>query len=329
MRALTPPLAGSQGSVEVQSTLVFGHGNDTVASDAAEQQLRRSLDQDGFIMDLQLASIQSERELRAGGTRGGAQSPVGLLWGALQALPHPSRGGHPGLPVGQAHGFATGGASQFPSACGGQHWEDHQDPMEEGSSPHAPSRGSLRAVCPGQPRGSAQWSRRSSGPLSGTVVTSPAPVPVVPDWAIALLVLVCILLLLSILTCLLMVSPPSPSLSSPAFCWWVPRPRPRAFSSLTPSLSPHQDHLHLPSEKPREAGPVQHEGLPPPHGRVPSVPDPRALRAAQQQAQPLQPGENRVPPSPGLLAPGEPAAAGLGWCRGRCIWCSRAAAQVP
>ncbi|KAM6365146.1 mucin-1 [Pluvialis apricaria] len=86
----------SQGSVEVQSTLVFGHGNDTVTSDAAEQQLRRSLDQDGFIMDLQLASIQS------------------------------------------------------------------------------------------------------------AAVTSPAPVPVVPDWAIALLVLVCILLLLSILTCLLM-----------------------------------------------------------------------------------------------------------------------------
>ncbi|NWQ86926.1 MUC1 protein, partial [Burhinus bistriatus] len=86
----------SQGSVEVQSTLVFGHGNDTVASAAAEQQLRKSLDQNGFIMDLQLASIQS------------------------------------------------------------------------------------------------------------AVVTSPAPVPAVPDWAIALLVLVCILLLLSILTCLLM-----------------------------------------------------------------------------------------------------------------------------
>ncbi|XP_059688096.1 mucin-1 [Gavia stellata] len=87
----------SQGSVEVQSTLVFGHGNNTVTSNAAEQQLRNSLDQNGFIMDLQLASIQSTVE-----------------------------------------------------------------------------------------------------------VTSPAPVPVVPDWAIALLVLVCILLLLSILTCLLM-----------------------------------------------------------------------------------------------------------------------------
>ncbi|KAM9623306.1 mucin-1 isoform 5-T5 [Morphnus guianensis] len=87
----------SQGSVEVQSTLVFGHGNDTVTSDAAEQQLRNSLDQNGFIMDLQLASIQSTVD-----------------------------------------------------------------------------------------------------------VASPAPVPMVPDWAIALLVLVCILLLLSILTCLLM-----------------------------------------------------------------------------------------------------------------------------
>ncbi|XP_010562461.1 PREDICTED: thrombospondin-3 [Haliaeetus leucocephalus] len=86
----------SQGSVEVQSTLVFGHGNDTVTSDAAEQQLKNSLDQNGFIMDLQLASIQSTVD-----------------------------------------------------------------------------------------------------------VASPAPVPMVPDWAIALLVLVCILLLLSILTCLL------------------------------------------------------------------------------------------------------------------------------
>uniref|UniRef100_A0A663N5E7 Mucin 1, cell surface associated n=1 Tax=Athene cunicularia TaxID=194338 RepID=A0A663N5E7_ATHCN len=46
-----------------------------------------------------------------------------------------------------------------------------------------------------------------SDPLSGSgEVMAPAPVPAVPDWAIALLVLVCILLLLSILTCLLMVS---------------------------------------------------------------------------------------------------------------------------
>uniref|UniRef100_A0A8B9N6Z3 Uncharacterized protein n=1 Tax=Accipiter nisus TaxID=211598 RepID=A0A8B9N6Z3_9AVES len=67
---------GSQGSVEVQSTLVFGHGNDTVTSDAAEQQLRNSLDQNGFIMDLQLASIQSEWELQAGGTRSPVPIPV-------------------------------------------------------------------------------------------------------------------------------------------------------------------------------------------------------------------------------------------------------------
>ncbi|XP_074422526.1 mucin-1 [Larus michahellis] len=87
----------SQGSVEVQSTLIFGPGNDTVTSAAAGQQLRRSVDQDGFIMGLQLADIQSTEE-----------------------------------------------------------------------------------------------------------VTSPAPVPAVPDWAIALLVLVCILLLLNILTCFLM-----------------------------------------------------------------------------------------------------------------------------
>ncbi|XP_074020513.1 mucin-1 [Numenius arquata] len=88
----------SQGSVEVQSVLIFGHGNDTITSTAAEQQLRKSLDHNGFIMDLQLASIRTGTE----------------------------------------------------------------------------------------------------------EVISPAPVPAVPDWAIALLVLVCILLLLSILTCFLM-----------------------------------------------------------------------------------------------------------------------------
>ncbi|XP_009320180.1 PREDICTED: mucin-1, partial [Pygoscelis adeliae] len=87
----------SQGSVAVQSTLVFGHGNGTMTSDTVAQQLKDKLDQNNFIMDLQLARIQSTVE-----------------------------------------------------------------------------------------------------------VMSPAPAPVVPDWAIALLVLVCILLLLSILTCLLM-----------------------------------------------------------------------------------------------------------------------------
>lgn len=58
--------------------------------------------------------------------------------------------------------------------------------------------------------------------LSGSAaVMSPAPVPMVPDWAIALLVLVSILLLVSIFTCLLlMVRPhpyPSPHLHSAAW----------------------------------------------------------------------------------------------------------------
>ncbi|XP_010290229.1 PREDICTED: mucin-1, partial [Phaethon lepturus] len=119
----------SQGSVEVQSTLVFAHGNDTVTSDAAEQQLRNSLDQNGFIMDLQLTNIQS----------------------TVEAM-------------------------------------------------------------------------------------SPAPVPAVPGWAIALLVLVCILLLLSILTCLLLVSPPSSSLSSPAFCCTMASYHPMA------EYPPYQSH---------------------------------------------------------------------------------------
>ncbi|XP_027762271.1 mucin-1 [Empidonax traillii] len=90
----------SQGSVEVQSTLVFGNGSNAVTASAAEQRLRKSLDQNGFIMGLQLDSIQGSSE----------------------------------------------------------------------------------------------------------VVMSPAPVPMVPDWAIALLVLVSILLLLSFFTCLLLMS---------------------------------------------------------------------------------------------------------------------------
>ncbi|NXG93839.1 MUC1 protein, partial [Stercorarius parasiticus] len=85
----------SQGSVKVRSVLIFGHGNDTVTSATAGQQLRNSIDQDGFIMGLRLADVQSTEEVMS-------------------------------------------------------------------------------------------------------------PVPAVPDWAIALLVLVCILLLLSILTCFLM-----------------------------------------------------------------------------------------------------------------------------
>ncbi|NXW85864.1 MUC1 protein, partial [Alopecoenas beccarii] len=117
----------SPGSVRAQSTLVFGHGEDTVTGDTAEQQLRNSLDQNGFIRDLQLVDIQST-----------------------------------------------------------------------------------------------------------VVVTSPAPVSAVPDWAIALLVLVSILLLLSILTCFLMVSPLSPS----SFSSCVPRPHSHASRPLTPSLAP-------------------------------------------------------------------------------------------
>ncbi|NWS22489.1 MUC1 protein, partial [Pachyramphus minor] len=89
----------SQGSVEVQSTLVFGNGSNTVTPDAAEQRLRKSLDRNGFIMGLQLDSIQSSTEVMA-----------------------------------------------------------------------------------------------------------PAPVPMIPDWAVALLVLVSVLLLLSFLTCLLLMS---------------------------------------------------------------------------------------------------------------------------
>ncbi|XP_064257635.1 mucin-1 [Passer domesticus] len=49
----------SPGSVQVQSTLVFGNGSDAVTADAAEQRLRKSLDKNGFIMGLQLDSIQS------------------------------------------------------------------------------------------------------------------------------------------------------------------------------------------------------------------------------------------------------------------------------
>lgn len=53
----------SPGSVEVQSTLVFGNGSDAVTPDAAEQRLRKNLDQDGFIMGLQLDSIHSSAEV--------------------------------------------------------------------------------------------------------------------------------------------------------------------------------------------------------------------------------------------------------------------------
>lgn len=56
---------------------MFGNGSDAVTSDAAEQRLRRSLDQNGFIMGLQLDSIQSERRIQAG--EGGGMEPGGSL----------------------------------------------------------------------------------------------------------------------------------------------------------------------------------------------------------------------------------------------------------
>ncbi|XP_040395241.1 mucin-1 isoform X2 [Cygnus olor] len=55
----------SQGSVAVQSTLVFGHSNDSITSDSAEKKLRSQLDSNGYIMDLQLADIQSGVEVTA------------------------------------------------------------------------------------------------------------------------------------------------------------------------------------------------------------------------------------------------------------------------
>lgn len=80
---LMPLLLGSQGSVQVDSTLVFGRGNGSVTSTAAERQLRSSLDPNGFIMDLQLADIQSELWAGAG------WSPTGVDLRSFAALPHP------------------------------------------------------------------------------------------------------------------------------------------------------------------------------------------------------------------------------------------------
>lgn len=67
--------------MEVQSTLVFGNGSDAITPDAAEQRLRKSLDQSGFIMGLQLDSIQSERRLQAG--EGGGMEPGGSSGGSI------------------------------------------------------------------------------------------------------------------------------------------------------------------------------------------------------------------------------------------------------
>ena len=112
--ALMPPLAGSQGSVEVQSILLFGHGNDTIASDAAEQQLRNSLDRNGFIMDLHLASIQSEWELRAGGVRAG-RAPQGCFGGLHRRCPVLAEAGRL-LGGGTGSGLAAGRANAI-SQC--------------------------------------------------------------------------------------------------------------------------------------------------------------------------------------------------------------------
>lgn len=60
---------------------MFGNGSDAVTSDAAEQRLRKSLDQNGFIMGLQLDSIQSERRIQAG--EGAGMEPGGSLGGSI------------------------------------------------------------------------------------------------------------------------------------------------------------------------------------------------------------------------------------------------------
>lgn len=67
--------------MEVQSTLVFANGSDAVTPDAAEQRLRKSLDQNGFIMGLQLDSIQGETRLQAG--EGPGMEPGESLRGSI------------------------------------------------------------------------------------------------------------------------------------------------------------------------------------------------------------------------------------------------------
>lgn len=128
---LTLHLTGSQGSVEVQSTLVFGHDNGTVTGAAAERQLRNSLDPNGFIMDLQLTDIQSEQELWVG-VRGWTEPRRGALGSSSAAPAWLGQGGS--LVMGQVQGLQLAEPIQFPSAHGGQ-----LDPMEKDSSPCAPS----------------------------------------------------------------------------------------------------------------------------------------------------------------------------------------------
>ena len=54
------PPPRSQGSVLVRSTLVFGSGSAAFSAESAAKELRGSVDPRGFIMELQLADIQSE-----------------------------------------------------------------------------------------------------------------------------------------------------------------------------------------------------------------------------------------------------------------------------
>ncbi|KAM9623305.1 mucin-1 isoform 4-T4 [Morphnus guianensis] len=243
----------SQGSVEVQSTLVFGHGNDTVTSDAAEQQLRNSLDQNGFIMDLQLASIQSEWELQAGGVR-----VDGSLWECPGGL-------HKRCPIlagaGRLFGCGTGsglaaGRANAVSQC---LWRTALGRLT------GPCGGGLIPSCPilGVSQACLSWPALWLCPAAQTRLWS------------------------SFRHCGRGI--PGTSAHGPGLGHCSAGPGVHPAAAEHPHL-PSDDHLHLPPEKPREAGPVQHKGLLPPHGRVPPIPEPRVLRVTQQQAQPLQPG---------------------------------------
>lgn len=251
-------------------------------------------------MDLQLASIRSEQG-------------VGLAARAPRAAPGsaaPSWLGQRGsLAVGQARGVQPAEPAQFPGACGRQRWQEQLDREEPGSSPRAASQRSQGCLsqpapwpCPAAP--AWLWSSfrfyrddvtstSACGPGLGHCSAGPGLHPAAAE------------------------HPHLPSAGASP----VPSPVPSRLlpvgrlspcpCSQAPTLpSPTPDHLHLPPEEPREAGPAEHEGLLPPHGRVRPVPEPRALRVAQQQTQPLQPGESRAPPCPGRLTPGAPATAG-------------------
>lgn len=152
------------------------------------------------------------------------------------------------------------GKCPFPVPVSGSAGKSERIPRRRAQPPVFCARG-LSGLCPSSARGTDTALLLSGSAEGDDEVMSPAPVAVVPDWAIALLVLVSILLLLSIFTCLLlMVRPhahPSAHLPSTACCPVPTKPR--------PLLSP-QVHLHLPPEKPREAGPAQPEGFLPPHG---------------------------------------------------------------